>query len=135
MNSVITLSTLLSFLAYVGVGLAVLVIAVTVVAAVTPHRDITLIRNGNPAAATAFGGTLIGLALPLHSTISHAVSLLDAAIWGAVAALIQLFAFLIAHTVGRQLSRKIADNDIAAGIFSASVSIAIGLINAAAMTP
>ena len=102
---------------------------------VTPHRDITLIRQGNVAAAVAFGGALIGLALPLHSAISHSVSLFDAAIWGAIAAVAQLLAFFVANIVGGSLSKKIAEKDLAAGILSATVSIAVGLINAAAMTP
>lgn len=131
----ITIPSLLAFLSYLGIGIAVLAAAITTVALVTPHRDITLIRQGNVAAAVAFGGALIGLALPLHSAISHSVSLADAAIWGAIAAVAQLVAFVIANVVGGNLSRKIADKDVAAGILSATVSIAVGLINAAAMTP
>ncbi|MCU1136859.1 MULTISPECIES: DUF350 domain-containing protein [Stenotrophomonas] len=131
----ITIPSLLAFLSYLGIGIAVLAAAITTVALVTPHRDITLIRQGNVAAAVAFGGALIGLALPLHSAISHSVSLADAAIWGAIAAVAQLLAFVIANVVGGNLSRKIADKDVAAGILSATVSIAVGLINAAAMTP
>lgn len=131
----ITIESFLAFLSYLGIGIAVLAAAITAVALFTPHRDITLIRQGNVAAAISYGGVLIGLALPLHSAISHSVSLVDAAIWGGIAAVAQLLAFVLANLVGGNLSRKIADKDVAAGILSATVAIAIGLINAAAMTP
>lgn len=136
MQAAITASSFLAFLSYFAIGLGIMVIAAAIVAAITPHREITLIRQGNIAAATAFAGTLIGIALPLKSVISNSVSLADAAIWGFVAAAVQIAAFLIARQlVAGKLSRSITDNVTAAGIFSAGVSVAIGLINAAAMTP
>lgn len=135
MNAVINAQSFTAFLAFFGAGLAILIIAVIAVALVTPHRDFTLIREGNVAASTAFGGTLIGLALPLHAAITHAVSLADAAIWGLVAAVVQVIAYLLARAVVGGISKQITDNVSAAGIFAASTSIAVGLINAAAMTP
>ena len=102
---------------------------------VTPHKDFTLLRQGNVAAATALAGNLIGVALPLHSAITHSVSLVDALIWGVVACGIQVVAYLLANLVAGRISRQITDNVAAAGIFSAGVSIAVGLINAAAITP
>ncbi|MGO4776193.1 DUF350 domain-containing protein, partial [Lysobacter sp. 2RAB21] len=48
---------------------------------------------------------------------------------------VQLFAFLLARLVAPKLSQQITNNQTAAGIFSAGVSISVGLINAAAMTP
>ncbi|HEY0332706.1 MAG TPA: DUF350 domain-containing protein [Stenotrophomonas sp.] len=131
----IDLQSLLAFLSYFGVGLGVLIASTVIVALITPHRDITLLRQGNAAAATALAGNLIGLALPLHSAISHSVSLVDALIWGVVAAAAQVVAYLLASVVAGRISRQITDNVVAAGIFSAGVSIAVGLINAAAITP
>lgn len=135
MNTVIDAQTFTAFLAFFGAGLAILILAVIAVALVTPHRDFTLIREGNVAASTAFGGTLIGLALPIHAAITHSVSLADAAIWGLVAAVVQVIAYLLARAVVGGISRQITDNVSSAGIFAASTSIAVGLINAAAMTP
>ena len=135
MNAVINAQNFTAFLAYFGAGLGILIMAVVVVALITPHRDFTLIRQGNVAAATAFGGTLIGLALPLHAAISHSVSLADAAIWGVVATVVQILAYLLARAVVGGISKQITENISAAGVFAASTSIAVGLINAAAMTP
>lgn len=135
MDAPITAQSFLPFLAYFGTGLGVLIVAAIVVSLVTPHREVSLIREGNTAAATAFAGTLVGLALPLHAAISHSVSLLDALMWGAASAAIQIVAYLITRLMLPKLSQQITDNHAAAGILSAGVSISIGLINAAAMTP
>lgn len=131
----INLQSFLAFLSYFGTGLGVLIVAVVLVTLVTPHKDFTLLRQGNVAAATALAGNLIGVALPLHSAITHSVSLVDALIWGVVACGIQVVAYLLANLVAGRISRQITDNVAAAGIFSAGVSIGVGLINAAAITP
>ncbi len=91
--------------------------------------------TANAAAATAFAGTLVGIALPLQAAITHSVSLADAMIWGAVSACIQVVAYALARLVSSRISHQITDNVSAAGIFSAGVSISVGLINAAAITP
>ncbi|MBB4130517.1 DUF350 domain-containing protein [Xanthomonas sp. 3075] len=131
----INLQSFLAFVSYFGTGLGVLIVSVVLVTLVTPHKDFTLLRQGNVAAATALAGNLIGVALPLHSAITHSVSLIDALIWGVVACGIQVLAYLLANLVAGRISRQITDNVAAAGIFSAGVSIAVGLINAAAITP
>ncbi|GAB2628923.1 DUF350 domain-containing protein [Novilysobacter erysipheiresistens] len=135
MDAPINAESFLAFLAYFGTGIGVLVAAVVVVAWTTPHHEFRLIRAGNSSAAIAFAGSLVGIALPLDAAISHSVSLLDALIWGAASALIQIVAYLAMRWVSPKLSQQITDNIPAAGIFAAGVSIAVGLINAAAMTP
>lgn len=135
MDAPITAQSFLDFLAYFGTGLGVLIVAAIVVSLVTPHREVRLIREGNTAAAIAFAGTLVGLALPLHAAISHSVSLLDALVWGAVSTAIQIVAYLLTRVVSPKLSQHITDNEVAAGILAAGASISVGLINAAAMTP
>jgi len=135
MDAPITTQSFLAFLAYFGTGLGVLVVAAVVVSLVTPHHEVRLIRSGNSAAATAFAGTLVGLALPLHAAISNSVSLLDALLWGAVSVAVQVGAYLLTRLVSPKLSHHITENGMAAGILSAGVSISIGLVNAAAMTP
>ncbi|CAA9320755.1 MAG: Membrane protein with DUF350 domain [uncultured Lysobacter sp.] len=135
MDAPIDTQSFMNFLAYFATGLGVLVGAAVLVSLITPHREFTLIRAGNASAATAYAGTLIGLALPLHAAISHSVSLLDALIWGAVSAAVQALAYLLARAALPRISQEITENVAAGGIFAAGVSIAVGLINAAAMTP
>jgi len=135
MDAAISLPSFTAFLTYFGLGLTVLVATVAIVALVTPHREFALIRAGNAAAATGFAGLVIGLALPVQAAITHSVSIVDALVWGSVAAGVQVAAFLLGRLVVTSLSKQITDNVVSAGIFSAGISIAVGLINAAAMTP
>jgi putative membrane protein len=125
----------LAFLLHFGAGAVLLVLAVALVALVTPHRELTLIRAGNVAAAIAFAGLAIGVALPVAAAISHSVDLRDALVWGALSALVQAFAYLLSRALVAGVSRRIGEGDVAAGVFCAGLSIALGLLNAAAMTP
>ncbi|MFC0676346.1 DUF350 domain-containing protein [Lysobacter korlensis] len=135
MDAPINAPSFIDFLAYLGTGLGVLIAAAVLVSLITPHKEFALIRAGNASAATAYAGTLVGLALPLHAAIQHSVSLLDALMWGAAACAVQVVAYLLARAALPRISHEITDNVIAGGIFAAGVSISVGLINAAAMTP
>jgi len=48
----------------------------------TPHKEITLIRDGNTSAAVSFSAFLIALALPLAACLTSSVSLFDLGVWG-----------------------------------------------------
>lgn len=101
---------------------------------ITPHDELGLIKDNNAAAAVAFSGALIGFALPLASAITHSQSLLDCAIWGAIALIIQVLTFTVVRIALKQLPERIQKGELAAGIFAAGCSIAVGLINSASMT-
>jgi len=129
-----SLAGLPSFLAYFAVAVLSVLIFVRLYSWVTPHDEFGLIRDNNPAAAIAFAGALIGFALPLSSAITHSMSLLDCAIWGLVALLVQMLTFYISQLALKNLSQRITQGDIAAGIFSAGCSVSVGMLNAACMT-
>lgn len=136
MNYVITGQSFLAFAAVMGIGLLILLLAITLVALITPHKEITLIRQGNKAAGIGMAGALVGLALPINSVISHSVSLVDAAIWAAIAAVMQMLAFGISRAIiTRRGPDQIDAGNESAGWFSAGVAIAVGLVNSAAMVP
>ena len=123
-----------SFAIYLAAAVAAEIVFVILYMAVTPHHEVTLIKAGNTAAAVSLGGAVLGFTLPLASAIAHSVSLLDMAVWSAVALGVQLALFLLATVVLRALSRHIEDGNLAAGITLATASITIGLLNAACMT-
>ena len=52
-------------LLHAGVTVAILIAAAALYIMLTPHKEISLIRDGNTAAAVSLGGVLIGLAIPL----------------------------------------------------------------------
>lgn len=123
-----------TFALYLAAAVTAEIAFVFLYMALTPHHEVTLIKAGNTAAAVSLGGAVLGFTLPLASAIVHSVSLLDMAVWSAVAVGVQLALFLIASVVLRTVSRHIEDGNLAAGITLATASITIGLLNAACMT-
>lgn len=129
-----SLAGLPSFLAYFALAFISVLVFVRLYSWVTPHDEFELIRANNPAAALAFVGALIGFALPLSSAITHSMSLLDCAIWGLVATVVQVLTFYVSQLALKQLPQRITQGDLAAGIFSAGCSISVGMLNAACMS-
>ncbi|WP_426037507.1 DUF350 domain-containing protein [Brevundimonas sp. DC300-4] len=102
---------------------------------ITPYHERTLIRDGNPAAAIALGGALIGYVLPLASALSHTVSLMEFAAWATLAGVIQIGVFVVISRLAfRNLATRIEAGETAAAIYLATISICVGLLNAACMT-
>jgi putative membrane protein len=122
------------FLIYLAVALAILGLYVAIYIRVTPQREIALIRAGNMAAAYSLSGAVIGFVIPLASAIQHSVSLVDMAIWGLIAMLIQLGAFVVVKLCIPGIGRDITENQAAQGLFLGAVSIAVGILNAACMS-
>ena len=102
---------------------------------VTPYNEAKLIREGNVAAALALGGALVGYVLPLASALSNTVSLVEFCAWAALAAVIQIAVFTLVRFVAmKDVSARIEKGEIAAGLYLMSISLAVGLLNAACMT-
>tara|TARA_R110002126_G_scaffold12196_2_gene53135 strand:+ start:2418 stop:2846 length:429 start_codon:yes stop_codon:yes gene_type:complete len=135
LNTALTsLAGIPSFLAYFAVAVVLLLLFIRLYTWVTPHDEFGLIRDNNPAAAIAFAGAIVGFGWPLSSAITHSMSLLDCAIWGAVALLVQVLTFIISSVALKQLPQRITKGELAAGIFSAGCSITVGMLNAACMS-
>jgi putative membrane protein len=102
---------------------------------VTPYNERRLIREGNVAAAITLGAALIGYILPLASALAHTVSLAEFAAWAVLAGVIQIVAFTVVRQLAmRDLSERVERGELAAAIYMASISIGVGLLNAACMT-
>ncbi len=128
------LATLPNFLAYLGAAIVLLVAFMAIYLRVTPYDEITLIRNNNVAAAISLSGALLGFAMPIANVIAHSDTLLDLAVWGVIAGLVQLAAWMVARVALPRLKEAIAAGLIAPAIFVAALSVTMGLINAACMT-
>ncbi len=129
-----SLNGLPAFLAYFAMAIVLLLLFIRIYTWVTPQDELALIRANNVAAALAFGGALIGFALPLASAITNSMSLLDCAVWGAVALVVQVLTFVVLRMAIKQLPERINQGEVATGSFVAASAIAVGLINAACMT-
>ena len=122
------------FLVYLAVALVLLALYIAIYIRVTPYREIALIRTGTMAAAYSLSGAVIGFVIPLASAIEHSVSLVDMAIWGLVAMLVQLGAYVAVKLTIPTLARDIPDNQAAQGFFMGAMALAVGLLNAACMS-
>lgn len=127
------LSTLPNFLVYLGTGIALLAAFLCAYVWITPQHELPLIRQGNTSASIVFGGTVLGFALPLASAVAHSVNLVDLALWGAIACAVQAIASLILRLVIRDLRAHIEADRVSVAITMASLKLAMGLLNAAAI--
>src|SRR6266852_9912976 len=116
------------------VSLALLGAFITLYSFLTSHREMTLIRRGNKAAALSLGGAIGGFVIPVGKAVAQSVSLVDLVVWAAIAFVAQILAYAAAAALVPHLSKAIADDHVASGILLAALAVAIGILNAAAMT-
>lgn len=122
------------FLVYLAVALVLLAIFVAIYIRVTPYRELALIREGNMAASFSLSGSLLGFVIPLAAAVQHSVGLIDMAIWGLIAMLVQIAAFVAVKLLIPGLTQDIAAGKGAQGFFLGSLSLGVGLLNAACMS-
>ncbi|NOE49529.1 DUF350 domain-containing protein [Vibrio cholerae] len=132
----INLPTLGNFAAYFGTGLAFLLLFKYIVLAITPYDEWKLIKEEkNVAAAVALGGSLIGFCIALFGVLKNAVNYYDFAIWAVVALTTQIISIKIVRFIFMpKFVQRIEDNQVGAAVVAASMYIAVGLLNAGAMT-
>lgn len=129
-----SLAGLPAFLLYFALSLALLVVFVAVYLAVTPYSELTLIRQGNVAAAVSLAGAVIGFVLPLARAVTQSVSALDLVAWGGVALVVQVVVFFLVGKLVPRFAEAIREDRMAGAAFLAALAVAVGLLNAAAMT-
>ncbi|MFZ6673720.1 DUF350 domain-containing protein [Undibacterium sp. Xuan67W] len=123
-----------AFLSHFGLSLLLLASFIACYVAITPYREIQLIRAGNHAAAASLSGAVLGYCVALASAIANSINLIDMLCWGAIALAVQLLAFGVVRLLLPGLVADIPDNKIASGVFLGSVSLGLGLLNAACLT-
>ncbi len=128
------LATLPNFLAYLGTAVALLAVFIAIYLYVTPYDEVALIRSNNTAAAISLSGALLGFALPIANVIAHSDTLIDLAVWGVIAGIVQLLAWGVARVALPHLQEDIAAGRAAPATFVAALSITVGVLNAACMT-
>lgn len=116
------------FIIQLGIALGLFVASLFIYTIMTPHKELALIRAGNPSASLAYGGVIVGIAIPLGSCLAHSFGVIDLLIWGVVTLLIQLLAFRFADIFLRGLPRRIAEGDVAAAVFLMAVKIGLAII-------
>ena len=128
-----SLAGLPAFLAYFCTAFIAVVIYLFIYTRVT-HDEFELIRNNVAGAAVSLGLSLLGFTLPVASAIAHAANLLDCIVWSIIALIIQLVIFFVVRVPVPDLSRRIANGEIAPAIWLGLASLAGGTLNAASIS-
>jgi putative membrane protein len=100
----------------------------------TPFDELTLIRQGNVAAAVSLGGALIGFSMTVASGLVHTDALKSFVGWSAAAAAIQLLTYVLVTHLLHMSKQQIEGNNVAFGILLASISISVGAVSAGALS-
>lgn len=131
-----SIAGLQNFAMYFAISIVLFFVFKIVYAFVTPHDEWKLVKEEkSTAAAIGFGGAMVGFAIALAGAVENSEFLLDYAIWGFVAIVAQLLAFaLLRFTFMPKIAERIQNNEVSAGIMLGSMSIAVGLLNAACMS-
>ena len=129
-----SLSGIVAHLVYFGIACIAVVVFVAVYVTITPHHEFRLIRLGNTAAAISLGGAIVGYTVPLAKAVAQSTSVPEMLLWSGVALVAQLAAYGVARLILPQLSAHVDEGKTASGIFLAATAVAIGMLNAAAMT-
>ncbi|KQV62342.1 MULTISPECIES: DUF350 domain-containing protein [unclassified Caulobacter] len=120
-------------LLHASVTLVMLILGTALYALLTPHKEITLIREGNSAAALSLGGVMVGLAIPLAISLTASTSVIEIMIWGAATIAVQLLVFRVTDMVLKGLPERIHEGEVAAAALLVGAKLATALILAAAV--
>ncbi|KMQ76912.1 DUF350 domain-containing protein [Marinobacter subterrani] len=130
-----SLSGLDDFALAFGTSLVLLLIFKWLYPLITPHREWQLVREKkNIAAAIALTGSIVGFSVALSGAATYSASYYDFLIWGAIALIAQILAYLIVWLVIPGLSTRIVNQETSAGILAGGTAVAVGLLNAACMS-
>jgi putative membrane protein len=129
-----SLAGLPAFIAYFCLTVVAVVIYLVIYTRITPYNEFELIRNNVVGAAISLGLSLLGFALPLASAVAHSANLVDCAVWGVIALVVQIGVFYAVRVPVPDLSNRIAAGDLAPAIWLGLASLTVGLLSAASMT-
>ena len=120
-------------LTHLAAAFALFGLAASLYMAITPMREMALIRAGNTAAAISLAGGLLGIALPLAACLAASVSILDLVVWGVLVLAIQLATLRLVDAFVGDLRRRIEAGETAAAVTVAAVKLSVAALTAAAI--
>ena len=120
-------------LLHIAVSVLMLLAAAAIYIVLTPHKEVSLVRDGNVAAAVDLGGALVGLAIPLAFSLKGSTSLFDVALWGVATVAIQLLVYRLVDLVLHDLPKRIKDGEMAAAALLVGAKLSTAMIVAAAV--
>jgi putative membrane protein len=124
------LNAITAFLAYLAVSAVLLTAFIFIYAKATPYQEFKLIEHDNVAVAITFAGAVLGFTAPLVASIYYTASLGEMCLWAAITCLVQLLVLIAL----RKQARRVEEGHVASAIVVATISLAIGLLNAASIS-
>lgn len=115
------------------VALALLAVGVGIYMRITPFNERQLVAEGNTAAGISMGGSILAFSIPVAATLATNHALADIVLWGVVALVLQLLAFVVVTLLIRGLRRQIESGNVASALVLVGIQLAVALMNAAAM--
>lgn len=129
-----SLSGLIPFVAYFIAAIVMLLVFMKIYTVMTPHDEMKLIRENNVAASLVFSAAFFGFSLPLASAAANSLNIVDFIIWGLIACVAQLIVYQVFRRFYPKITDRIEKGEIAISIKLASISVTVGLLNAACIT-
>jgi putative membrane protein len=119
----------LSFIVYLFTAIVLLAAFMFVYSFTTPYNEFRAVRDNNVAAAVAFSGAILGFIFPLMAAIFYTHSILEMAKWAAITGVVQMVLFQVLHRLNG-CGHCIRERKVAPAILLASMSVAVGMLNA-----
>jgi putative membrane protein len=103
---------------------------------ITRYNDWAEIARGNPAAALALGGKVLGAANVMRVAVHTNSGVVDTVVWGLVGMVLLLLTYLVFEWVTPRLNvnRAIAEGNVAVGIMSMVFSLALSMLIGASIS-
>ena len=121
---------ILNYLLHLFTAVALVLAFFVVYTRVTPYDEVSLIRQGNQAAALSLGGSLLGFSATIASSLVHTRDYYEFAGWAFGALVVQLLAYATATSLLRMSKDQIEANNCAFGGLLGAISLSIGVVNA-----
>jgi putative membrane protein len=124
-------NSFIPFLQYMATAVVLLLVFMFAYVKFTPYDDFDEIRTHfNSSVAYAFGGAIIGFALPIASAIYFTHSLLEMVLWGFITGVVQIIVFAALQAFFKVSKAMHEDHNMAMGIFVGAMAVAVGILNA-----
>jgi putative membrane protein len=123
-------AALTAFLAYFCVSAVLLGAFIYIYAKATAYREFSLIEHDNIAVGITFAGAVLGFTVPLVASIYYTQSLKEMCLWAGITCLVQLLVLVAL----RKQAKRIEEGHVASAVMVATLSVAVGLLNAASIS-
>lgn len=98
----------------------------------TPYNEWDDIRSGKMAPAVSLSGALVGFAIPLLAALYVGAGIFDFGLWAVFVGCVQLGCFWVLYQI---FPKQIENNNVAAALVFAAVSVSVGALNALCLIP